>query len=227
MDGPLTCQASCEFSWAYASFPQALHPVFIEAVRSNRLDDFRVPDREIRLSRFSINAIGFFGSDIVSLGRALPAAVRPMRKSGCRRRCRQNWTGRARFLATWSLPISASYTQERELLRTNILDGYYGSPAWRSRSTRSLRSTWRERLRQWRRSRRGKVTALYDLASDIISGLMPGSRPCQGRELPPTVSPPEGWRCRRKYRQGRSGRRFRRSACGRLEGPRRGKPVRP
>lgn len=75
IDGPVTAQAMCPRAWAYASFPKALHPVFIDAVRRGRLDDFRVPDRELRMGRFSINAIAFFGSEIVQLGdRFIPPA---------------------------------------------------------------------------------------------------------------------------------------------------------
>ena len=53
--------------------PKALHPVFIEAVRSGRIDLFRVPDKEILLGRYSMNAIGFFGADKLALGEAFYA----------------------------------------------------------------------------------------------------------------------------------------------------------
>ncbi len=87
VDGPLTCQASCEFSWAHASFPQALHPVFIEAVRTNRLDDFRVPDREISYRDFRSTPSGFSDQTLSVWGNAFTRR-QAMRKSGCRQRCR-------------------------------------------------------------------------------------------------------------------------------------------
>ncbi|TPK05505.1 hypothetical protein FJ872_25985 [Mesorhizobium sp. B2-5-9] len=162
VDGPLTCQASCEFSWAHATFPQALHPVFIEAVRSNRLQDFRVPDREIRLSRFSINAIGFFGSDIVGLGEhfqprgdeeewlsaTLPAKLdRPGKIFG------------DLLVAHFSF-----YTQERQLLRTNILEGYYELAGLAPPVYEKPPVGWREQLRQWRRRRRGSAPPRYTIS---------------------------------------------------------------
>ena len=68
IEGEITCQAMCPFRWAYPAFPEAMQPVLIDAAQRGRLDDFRVPDREVRLGRFSINAIGFFGAQVIALG---------------------------------------------------------------------------------------------------------------------------------------------------------------
>lgn len=122
--GPITCQAMCPCAWAHASFPMALHPVFVEAVKRGRLDDFRVPDRDIRLSRFSINAIAFFGSKIAELGELFfqhggaeeewYSAVLPAKLDTC-----------GRVFGDLLVSHFSFYTQERKLLRTNILDAYY------------------------------------------------------------------------------------------------------
>lgn len=122
--GPITAQAMCPFAWAHASFPKALHPVFIDAVRRGRLDAFRVPDRDIRMSRFSINALAFFGSEIAGIGDLfLPPAgdeeewfsvALPAKLDRC-----------GRVFGDLVVAHFSFYTQERKLLQTDILDAYY------------------------------------------------------------------------------------------------------
>jgi hypothetical protein len=124
LKGPITTQASCPDSWALPSFPIAMHPVLIDAVETGRIEAFRVPDREVRLSRFSINAIAFFGDEIVDMGAGfLPpdrneeewySALLPMKL---------NRPG----LVLGDLLVShfSFYTQEAEVLRTDILERYY------------------------------------------------------------------------------------------------------
>jgi hypothetical protein len=157
IEGHVTCQAMCPYSWAHAEFPMALHPVLIEAARTGRLGDFRVPDREIRLSRFSINAIAFFGSDKVALGdQFYPigcadeeewiSAVLPARLNRP-----------AKILGDLLVAHFSFYTQERRLLQTDILESYYelaGLPPHvyeKPRNSRGLRDVLRPR----RRRRRG------------------------------------------------------------------------
>ena len=152
VEGPLTCQASCGFSWAHASFPLALHPVFIEAVRSHRLDDFRVPDREIRLSRFpSMRSVSWM--DIVSLGEGFrpPSGVDEEEWLSATLPARLDRPGR--IFGDLIVAHFGFYTQERHLLRTNILDGYYGCrslapPVYEKPETRTR---LRDRLRPWRK----------------------------------------------------------------------------
>lgn len=151
IDGPVSCQAMCPHSWAHASFPEALHPVFIDAVKRNRLMDFRVPDREVRLSRFSINAIAFFGSEIVELGELFhpPASDE------------EEWLSAAlpakldrpgRIFGDLAVAHFSFYTQERRLLQTSILDSYYelaGLPAPRYDKPVD-RKRLKDVLRPWR-----------------------------------------------------------------------------
>lgn len=149
IDGPITCQAMCPQSWAYADFPMALHPVVIEAARSKRLDAFRVPDRDVRMGRFSINAIAFFGAEIIELGELFHPPDRneeewfsvllPAKLNRC-----------GKIFGDLLVAHFSFYKQERRLLQTNILEDYYtlaGLEPFRYEKPRdTLRHRWR-RLR--------------------------------------------------------------------------------
>jgi hypothetical protein len=122
--GPVTCQAMCPYAWGSPNLAKALHPAFIAAVRAGRLDAFRVPDREVRLARFSINAFGFFGADRVALGEEFIApdaneeewlsAILPARLDRP-----------GRIFGDLVVSHFSFYTQERALLRTDLLEDYY------------------------------------------------------------------------------------------------------
>ena len=149
--GPITAQAMCPRAWAYANFPKALHPVFIDAVRRGRLDDFRVPDRDLRMGRFSINAIAFFGSEIVELGdRFIPpegdeeewySVILPAKLDRC-----------GRVFGDLLVSHFSFYTQERKLLQTDILDEYYRLASLPPPSYEKPvdRIRLKDRLRPWR-----------------------------------------------------------------------------
>jgi hypothetical protein len=163
IEGPLTSQASCEFSWAHASFPQTLHPVFVEAVRTGQLEAFRVPDREIRLSRFSINAIGFFGSDIVGLGdRFHPPSGDEEEWLSVTLPTKLDRPGK--IFGDLIVAHFSFYTQERQLLRTNILDSYYHLIGLAPPSYQKPPIRLRDRLRQWRRGRRASTPPSYTIS---------------------------------------------------------------
>jgi hypothetical protein len=151
--GPITCQAMCPYSWGHASLPEALHPVFIDAVRLGRLDDFRVPDRELRLTRFSINAIGFFGAEKIALGDLF---MRPGNGG------EEEWLSAvlpakldrpAKIFGDLVVSHFSFYPQEHRLLQTGLLDAYYalaGLPAPQyERPVDKVRL--KDRLRPWRR----------------------------------------------------------------------------
>ena len=151
--GPDHLPSHVSHSWAYPNLPEALHPVFIEAVRSGRLGDFRVPDRDVRLSRFSVNAIGFFGAEKIALGDTfLPP--------GCTEE--EEWLSAVlpaktdrpgRIFGDLIVAHFSFYTQEPRLLRTDILDAYYslaGLPAPQyERPPEKVRL--KDRLRPWRK----------------------------------------------------------------------------
>jgi hypothetical protein len=169
IEGPITAQATCSDSWAYPNFPIAMHPVFADAVRRGRLDAFRIPDHEIRVSRFSINAYAFFGADKAALGErfypppgedeeewlsaVLPALVgRP-----------------GLVLGDLVVAHFSFYTQESALLRAGILEIYYDlaglpvpeyhRPSLRPRE-RFGEITGRELARPWRPRRQGPRYAI-------------------------------------------------------------------
>lgn len=163
IEGPLTCQAMCPFSWAHPTFPLAMHPVLIEAVRTGRLDDFRVPDREVRASRFSINAIGFFGSEIVELGDLFhPAgndeeewlsAVLPVK------------LGRpGKVFGDLIAAHFSFYPQEKALLGTTILENYYDLAGLPPPVYKKTVVRLKDRLRPWKKDRKATPPPKYRIA---------------------------------------------------------------
>jgi hypothetical protein len=158
VEGPISCQAMCPYSWAFPSFPEALHPAFIEAIRSSRLDDFRCPDREVRLSRFSINALGFFGDEKLALGDLfMPpgylgeeewlSAILPAKLDRA-----------GKILGDLLVAHFSFYTQERRLLQTNILDEYYAvaglPPPQYEKPADNI--SLKDRLRPWRKRKKNQ-----------------------------------------------------------------------
>ncbi len=129
--GPVSSQAMCPYTWRYAGFPMALHPVFIDAVRQNRLDLFRIPDAEIRFSRFSINAIGFFGAEKAALGEYFYAPEN--NEEEWLSACLPALIGRhGKVFGDMTVAHFSYYTQENAMLQTTILEAYYelsGVPA--------------------------------------------------------------------------------------------------
>ena len=155
IDGPVSCQAMCPYSWGFANFPAALHPVLIEAVRGHRLDHFHVPDREVRMSRFSINALGFFGADKLALGDQFmpPGMV-----------AEEEWlsaalpaiTNRGGMIFGDLLVAHFSfYTQEHRLLQTDILETYYDLAGLPAPQYIKPPTTLRQRIRRWRKRKQG------------------------------------------------------------------------
>jgi hypothetical protein len=124
-EGPITCQAMCPFAWAHPEFPEALHPVFIEAIRAHRLDDFRCPDRELRLGRFSINALGFFGDEKMALGDLFCPAGHGAEEEWLSAVLPAKLDRAGKILGDLLVAHFSFYTQERRLLQTGILDAYY------------------------------------------------------------------------------------------------------
>lgn len=153
IEGQITTQPMCLYSWFHSSFPEAMHPALIEAVRRGRLDAFRVPDREARLGRFSINALAFFGDEIVALGdRFLPEGEDEEDWFSAILPARLNRGGM--ILGDMLVAHFSFYTQEYWLLRTDILAQYYAlaglpAPTYRLPAV----SPWRFALKWYRRRR--------------------------------------------------------------------------
>lgn len=124
IDADITAQAGCVHAWRSPLFAMHLHRAFLSAVRTHALPAFEVPDFPVSLSRFSINCIGFFGSDVARLGAQFCppdvddeewiSAVLPTR------------TGRpGRIVGHLQVSHFSFYTQERFLLSAGVLDEYY------------------------------------------------------------------------------------------------------
>jgi len=120
----LIAAASCATGWKNPFFAEQLHRAFIEGYGNGTLDLFSVSDFSISLARFSINCIGFFGSDVIELGdQFCPldtddeewiSAVLPSKigKPG-------------RIIGNLLVAHFSFFTQEFELLRSGILDEYF------------------------------------------------------------------------------------------------------
>lgn len=153
IEGPVSFQAMDADSWGHAAFPLALHPVLIEAARSGRLDAFRVPDRDIRLGRFSINALAFFGDEIRALGDGfLPPDRNEEEWLSAILPARLDRPGRV--LGDLLVAHFAFYPQERELLRSDVLERYYELAGLPVPAYDKPRDTLGVRYRRWRRQRR-------------------------------------------------------------------------
>jgi hypothetical protein len=66
----LSAQASDRNGWANPYYAAALLELFADALADNEAGRFGVPDVHLMCSRFSINCIGFFGSDVRAQGEA-------------------------------------------------------------------------------------------------------------------------------------------------------------
>jgi len=120
----LSAQASDSIGWRSPYFAHDLHLVFLEILRRNQLSLLDVGTIEISASRFSINFIGFFGTDVKSdIGLFCPplvddedwiSAVLPMKLK------RYGALVGDRVVSHFSF-----YTQERYMVKSQILKNYY------------------------------------------------------------------------------------------------------
>ena len=117
-----------------------------------------MPDRKVRLARLSINAIGFFGSEILGLGELFHAMGGE----------EEEWLSASlptildrpgRIFGDLIAAHFSFYPQERDLLKTDILDRYYalaGLPAPRYEKPVD-RVRLKDRLRPWRRKKKPEL----------------------------------------------------------------------
>jgi hypothetical protein len=121
----VSAQAGCSYGWRNPVFAKALHEVFVQAVTTDNLSAFQVPDFEINLGRFSINCIGFFGDFAASLSEDefCPLGVDDEEWLSAVLPSRAGKPGRI----AGDIVIShfSYFTQERALLYYDILRKYY------------------------------------------------------------------------------------------------------
>ena len=151
----LSCQASHPVGWADYKFAEWLHRRFLQDLNQHNTTDFTVDDFVVSLSRFSINCLGMFGSDIRDIGeRFCPVDVDDEEWISAYLPSRLNLPGRV----VGSLLIShfSFNTQEPELLKANLLEEYYRfagvQPPPYTRPVRPLRQRVTRSIRHWKRA---------------------------------------------------------------------------
>lgn len=138
----ISCQASDRCGWFDPAFAEKMHRRFIAAVQAGGIGSFSVPNFQVALSRFSINCLGFFGSDVKALG----ADFCPLDADD------EEWISAylpsrlqrpGRVIGSLIVAHFSFFTQEPELLQSRILDQYYEiaglSPALYAFKKRPLR----------------------------------------------------------------------------------------
>lgn len=151
----LTAQASGFYGWRDPHFAEFLHRAFVDHVRSGA-KPIDLPDRDVFLSRFSINCIGFFGepgADFVPLHvddeEWLSATLPTIRGvGGC-------------IVGTGTVAHFAFGIQEEHLLHTDLLSEYYRlagiEQRFVHRPKRSLGSQYRAARSQFGRAVRKRM----------------------------------------------------------------------
>lgn len=148
IDAELSAQASCVHGWRSPRFALTLHRTFLEALEEGRVAEFAVPSCAVSLSRFSINCLGLFGSDIARLdGRFCPPEVDD-----------EEWIsavvptllGRpGRIVGNLVVSHFSFYTQEPELLDSGVLRDYYRAAGLPSPARAVIRMSPRQRLKRY------------------------------------------------------------------------------
>jgi len=120
----ITAQATCRIGWRSPLFAQSLHRTFISALRTSSVQNFRVPNQTLSLSRFSINCVGFFGNDVLAAGdNFCPVGVDDEEWISAVLPAKLGRPGR--IIGDYAASHFSYYPQESALLQTNILDEYY------------------------------------------------------------------------------------------------------
>jgi hypothetical protein len=142
----ISCQANDPISWKSPEFCEHLHKLFLTIVSDKKLDKIRLADFTVSLSRFSINCIGFFGNDRAKLGDVFCplgvddeeyiSAVLPM-KAGLP----------GRVIGSEIISHFSYFTQEKHLLRTNILSDYYALQGLKLQKFEAPKETFRQVLK--------------------------------------------------------------------------------
>lgn len=120
----ISAQASDDVGWRSSLFAEQLHRVFISYAAAGKFSSFYAGYHDICSSRFSINALCFFGSEVADLGEMFCppnvddeewiSAVLPskLKRPG-------------RVVGNCLVSHFAFYVQESHLLKTDIIEKYY------------------------------------------------------------------------------------------------------
>lgn len=147
IDEELSCQSADVLGWRSSEFALRLHERFLYAAEAKDFDQFKTADFSPVLSRFSINCIGFFGSDVAALGEKFcPAHVDDEEWLSA---CLPSMEMRPGRIVGSALVVHfAFYPQEQDLLRSGILDRYYALAHLRPPRYWVKRRKWHWRLKQ-------------------------------------------------------------------------------
>ncbi len=146
IEAELTAQAACRIGWRSAAFAESLHDAFLKTLGEGAGHRFHTPDQIVSLSRFSINCIGFFGSDVLRLGKDFcPDGVDDEEWLSVVLPMRLNRPGR--IIGGLTVAHFSYWTQEAELLSSDILDRYYLHAGLKLNSRPIKKANSRERLK--------------------------------------------------------------------------------
>ena len=120
----VTAQAGCWLGWRSPSFAQALHE-FFRAVATKNLAAFQVSDFEVSLSRFSINCIAFFGEFVSGITEAEFCPLGADDEEWISAVLPSNTNKPGRIVGDIVVSHFSYFTQERALLRSDVLRKYY------------------------------------------------------------------------------------------------------
>ena len=142
----LTAQAGCPMGWRNGRFAERLHLAFLDALRTGRIDAFAVPDQDVLLSRFSINCLGFFGSDVAAAGPDFcPPGVDDEEWLSAVLPARLGRPGR--ILGDLVVAHFSFFPQEATLLRTEVLEAYYGVTGLALTHRPARKENWRDQAK--------------------------------------------------------------------------------
>jgi hypothetical protein len=121
---PLTASAGCTIGWRSPYFAIALHRAFCDALESGLTGRFKTGNFDVSLARFSINCIGFFGDEVARLGAEFcPLGVDDEEWLSAVLPSKLGKPGR--IVGDVLIAHFSFFTQEDELLRSDILERYY------------------------------------------------------------------------------------------------------
>jgi hypothetical protein len=120
----ISCQASDYNGWRNPIFAERLHKIFLSSLEKGEKQKFEMQDFSVRLSRYSINCIGFWGEDVKKLGEQFcPLNVDDEEWISAILPSQINRYGK--IVGNLIIVHFAFFTQEAYLLKSSILDSYY------------------------------------------------------------------------------------------------------
>jgi hypothetical protein len=147
IDANLMASAACSIGWRSPNFAHDLHAAFLDALETGNEEKFSTPNFDISLARFSINCIGFWGEDVQNLGEGFCplnvddeewiSAILPSR------------TGKpGRIFGNLIVSHFSFFTQEDELLKTDILARYFMRTGLSPIQPPRKKTPWRKYIRR-------------------------------------------------------------------------------